>query len=88
MDLLAEIRLTPPRRARRRMAGLVIPVSKLTYRRGCEGQQVRTLNVITQNLTMALSATLSKTLSTLSTYKVKRSCQLLYYVGGVKGNFH
>jgi hypothetical protein len=24
-DLLAEIRLTPPRRARRRMAGLVIP---------------------------------------------------------------
>ena len=25
LDILAEIRLTPPRRARRRMAGLVMP---------------------------------------------------------------
>eukprot|EP00958_Prasinococcus_capsulatus_P002868 scaffold249_cov405-Prasinococcus_capsulatus_cf.AAC.1 len=74
-----EIRLTPPRLARRRMAGLVIPCRRPTTatqhvkagrasvrQQLKEAEQGAHLDVITKDLAVTLSATLSKTLSSLS----------------------
>ncbi len=57
-----EIRLTPPRRARRRMAGLVIPLGyhSLVTHTMTEGLD-DSLDVVTENLPVALGTTFAET---------------------------
>ena len=58
--------MTPPRRARRRIAGLVIPKEDYYQCAVCMRQMCAdsTLNVVTKNLAVAFSTTLSETLKT------------------------
>jgi hypothetical protein len=60
--------LTPPRRARRRIAGLVIPeyTSKDAVVVEDEASSRHTLDVVTKDLAVTFSAALAETFSTLS----------------------
>ena len=61
-----EIRLTPPRRARRRIAGFVIPKSQVSKGELAARCSRRTLNVVAQNLAVTLRAALAKALHPVS----------------------
>ena len=58
--------MTPPRRARRRIAGLVIPGIHVNQKLKVNCPSPPTLDVVTKNLAVALGSTLSESLSTLS----------------------
>ena len=79
-----EIRFTPPRRARRRIAGLVIPEYKCQQvQKTLKETPLRTLDVVTKNLAVALGSALSESLSSFTASRhVIRSG---WWVGGGGG---
>ena len=74
-----EIRLTPPRRARRRIAGLVIPLGYQPGPDQVQAEEKDVLDVVTKDLAVALSTALAETLAALSS---AGHCMCMW-VGGV-----